>query len=187
MDKQIILDSFKPLINEYSWNVKKGHGSFLTFEFGQPLLEIGDQKIWKTSAFPFDQHQTRSAVIHGLYHLWIYCCNWKIHINDKQIAFEEFSDEDIKNATEFLNGQKLVGVTIDTKNAVTKFKFDLEGELLTCNQSYEQGIEMWMLYMPEQVLTFNNIGQFKLTDKDGDVSGAKFESVESEVINMKPA
>jgi len=184
MNEQIIKDSFKPLINELAWNVKKGHGSFLTFEFGTPNLEIGEPKIWKTLPFPSNEHPTRQTTVRGDFHLWIYCCNWKIQIKDKQIAFEESSDEEIQKATEYLNGQKLVSIVINTKTARTIFKFDLGGELLTFNQSYEPETEIWMLYMPKNILIFNNLGQFCLIDKDEDVKEEKFVTVESELINI---
>jgi len=102
------------------------------------------------------------------------------------LAFEESSDHEIGNAAEFLNGQKLTSLSIDTLKAQTKFQFDLDGELLTFNESYEPGTEMWMLYMPEKILTFNNLGQFSLTNMESDVTEKKFETAETEIITMNP-
>ena len=186
MNIQTIQESFKPLLNDHAWNVKKGHGSFLTFEFGTPEFKFGAPTVRATASFPSNEHPTRQVAIHGKYHLWIYCCNWRISIDKQQIAFEESSDEGIQNAAEFLNGQKLTSVNIDIKNAITRFSFDLGGELLTFNESYGNGAEMWMLYMPKNVLTFNNLGQFSLTNRNTEPKQEIFEQLDLEDIEITP-
>jgi hypothetical protein len=186
MHEQLIKDSFKPLLNEVAWNVKKGHGSFLTFEFGIPSLEIDEPKIWKTLPSPLNEHPKRQAVIRGTFHLWIYCCNWNINIGSQNLAFDESTDEEIQNAANFLNGQKLTAVNIDIRNARTVFKFDLGGELLTFSETYDKGTEMWMLYMPENVLTFNNLGQFCYNTLDSTPDKDVFEQLNVQQIEINP-
>ena len=57
-----------PMIGETAWNVAKGHGSFLTLEFGPPSLV----------AIKHPSRDSRSAHVRGAWGLWIYCCHWKI-------------------------------------------------------------------------------------------------------------
>ncbi len=41
---QRVRDSFSPLYGMPCWNAKHGHGSFITFEFGEPHLEIHEPR-----------------------------------------------------------------------------------------------------------------------------------------------
>lgn len=185
MKSQIIHESFNHIINQHAWNVDKGHGSFLTLEFGTPEIEIKDPKTWESLPYPLNEYPTRETSIHGRYHLWIYCCNWIINVGGKQIANDESSDELIQNATTFINGQKLISVQIDINKATTKFKFDLGGELLTFNNNYESGIEMWMFFMPDKTLTFNNKGEFCFNGRNANTQNTNFEKIDKELINIK--
>src|SRR6516165_10824081 len=120
---------FTPLHRLPSWNVQKGHGSFLTFEFGQPSLEIGQvQESWPTS-FGFACGH-RSAFVHGDWHLWIYMCAWRMR-QDGNVICESDSDEvTIARGCGVLNGQALSSVVVPTAGT-TIFRFDLGG-LLEC-------------------------------------------------------
>jgi len=42
---QKIQDLFRPLIGEMAWDVRCGHGSFLTMEFGQPHIAVRDPVV----------------------------------------------------------------------------------------------------------------------------------------------
>jgi hypothetical protein len=46
-----------------SWGVKRGHSSFVTFEFGQPRLEIG--KVHQSKSKDFGPYRARSAYVSG--------------------------------------------------------------------------------------------------------------------------
>ncbi|MEL6537673.1 MAG: hypothetical protein AAFQ98_19790 [Bacteroidota bacterium] len=166
--------------------MKKGLGSFLTFEFGTPKLEISKPLIRKSTPYPKIKHQSREVVIHGAFHLWILCSNWKIKLGVQQIAFDEDTDEAIQNAADYLNGQKLLSVHIDLKKTTTVFKFDLGGELTTYNEAYKAGQDMWFLYMPEKVLAFNNLGQFCLADGDAPPAEQKYEHIAVDQITINP-
>ena len=67
------------------WNAKSGWGSFLTMEFGLPHLEIREPSPPKPdwSLRTRRSQARRLVVVHGEWHLWIYCCEWKVHTGKK--------------------------------------------------------------------------------------------------------
>jgi hypothetical protein len=80
--------TFAPLIGLPAWFVRKGYGSSLTMEFGNPHLEIRQPK----AASPQVSDQVRRALARRLvlprgdWHLWIYCCHWRVLAEDREIA-----------------------------------------------------------------------------------------------------
>ena len=136
-----------PLLGRPCWNVKPGWGSFLTMEFGRPALEIRDpihchgprtsEKVRKLLA-------RRRVIIHGEWHLWIYCCDWIVSFKGKQVG-DSRSPRSYRRAASELDGQKLVGIAIDPRSTRTVFEFDLGGSLET--RPYDQD-EQWKLKEP---------------------------------------
>lgn len=185
MNKETIESIIKPLINQFTWNAEKGHGSFLTFEFGKPKLKFETPRLQSLYSKPWNDFIKRDVTIHGELHLWIYCCNWNIIIRGKRIVFEESSDKEIEMAMAFLNGQRLISVNINVEKSSTRFKFDLDTELVTYNESYDSGAEMWMLYTGENVLTFNNLGECSFHHENTSPSNQKFEKIEINEIEIK--
>ncbi len=145
---------FEELYGKPCWGVKQGFGSFLTMEFGKPHLEIREPIIASTGASKKVRASLakRGAYVHGDWHLWIYCCAWEVLFNDKQIAHSESSDNRIKRATNFLDGQKLLRFSIVPRGMRCTFEFDLGGILKTW--PYGRRHEQWLLYEPSgKVLT----------------------------------
>jgi hypothetical protein len=66
--------AFAPVTGLPAWNVRKGHGSFLTLEFGKPHLVVRQPIVAAPEAS--DEVRTalrhRSVYPHGEWHLWIY-------------------------------------------------------------------------------------------------------------------
>lgn len=184
MDKTEIEYYFLKISNKPCWNVQKGIGSFLTFEFGEPKIEFTEPKIWKHLKYPFNQSQRRRVFFKGTEKLWIYCVDWKIYMNGVEVAYNESDDTQINNGTKLLNGQILNEVEIDCQNGMTKFLFDLGGELVTCNQTHQDRDEAWMLFADERVLTMNNIGQFNLCDLNYVTSDEDFVDLGDRLIRI---
>ena len=139
------------------WNVQQGVGSFITLEFGQPILKIG--KIYKRKGKP-----KRQVYVHGEWHLWIYCCNWEYFQDSELIAHNESSKREMKQATNDLNGQSLSQIAFDGQSTI--FEFDLGGrlEIYPSNEYGNENIEQWYLFLQrEHVITFHANG--KLTKK----------------------
>jgi hypothetical protein len=138
------------------WSVEQGYGSFLTFEFGQPHLEVREPLLENAK-----KHlRYRAVKVHGEWHLWIYCCSWEIYLNSRLIAHSESPRRKIRNALKYINGQKIIKVEIDCETADTVFYFDLGGVLRT--EHYNDDIyEQWMLYEPQgNVLSVRNDGMY---------------------------
>ncbi|MDB4743423.1 hypothetical protein OAF98_02965 [Planctomicrobium sp.] len=149
---------FAPLLGLPCWQVKPGYGSCITMEFGEPHLEIREPKVFASDRSPKvrEMFARRNVTVRGEWHLWIYCCDWSI-LNAKQIV--GFSDDDASYcaATQFLDGQALTSVTVDSL-ASTRFSFDLGGLLTT--SPYDDS-EQWMLYNPDgNVLSLRADGSY---------------------------
>ena len=144
------------------WSVKQGHGSFLTFEFGLPHLDI-KEPILNSS---IENRRYRKVSIQGDWHLWVYCCDWEIFLDDKLSANSESSVEEINRALECIDGQKIIKIEIDPKTADTIFQFDLGG-LLTTKHYTDEIDEQWILYEPKgNVLTVRSDGLYSYLAKD---------------------
>ena len=150
---------FQPLIGVPSWNVKKGYGSFLTFEFGNPSLSIREPRDTLNSNPRVRQILARRCVtVRGRWHLWVYCCDWRISMGRESLAHNESTDEEIAAACIELDGQAIQNVTCESKIGRTHFHFDLGGVLETSPYDDEL-LEQWMLYLPDgNVYTYRSDG-----------------------------
>lgn len=149
MSPEIVSQVFEPILGLPGWLVKKGQGSFLTFEFGDPSLRIREPMEPKPEASDaFNQYRTRRLVtVRGQWHLWIYCCDWEITEGEKLLAHSESSDEQIADATRYLDGQALQEVSVSPDSS-TVFRFDLGGVLRTKRWEKEEVSEQWLVYEP---------------------------------------
>jgi hypothetical protein len=137
----LIREIFQPLYGKPCWQVHQGWGSFLTFDFGEPHLDINDQS---TSA-----HPRRYISIIGDWHLWIYCCGWRIYAKDHELAHCESDEDTIRKATHYLNGQALLKVDISHDlNCI--FEFDLGGwvEAFPNYDAYSIDTNLFFLFEP---------------------------------------
>src|ERR1700676_478999 len=83
--------AFAPLIGLPAWFIQRGHGSFLTLEFGAPHLEIREPKVVRPD---MDERvaallRRRQVSLGGEWHLWIYCCHWRVLSGSEEIAWSE--------------------------------------------------------------------------------------------------
>ena len=158
MSAQLSLDDqIKPLLGLPCWNVQRGHGSFLTFEFGEPHLKVGEPH--RRPAGARVGGLTRPAFVHGDWHLWVYCCHWEASYGGEVLAHSESVDEEIDVAARALNGQALTCVALD--GTLATFDFDLGGRLVT--RPNDAGDEQWLLYAPMgKVVTFTSEGTLEL-------------------------
>ncbi|WP_162232726.1 hypothetical protein [Sphingomonas sanxanigenens] len=146
--------SFEPVFGHPAWGVSRGHGSFLTMEFGDPELVVHE---WPSGL-------RRSVNVHGAWHLWIYCCRWTLSDKGGRLAERDDADGEIDRAVHLLNGQKLIGVEIDRTSAETRFLFDLGGLLATSpnpNNSDDPDVQ-WKLMTAETCFKVRADGCFSL-------------------------
>ncbi len=73
-----VQEVFRPLYGTPCWNARHGHGSFITFEFGQPHLHVREPSEPDPSRSPAVQRmlRRRTVFVHGEWHLWIYQLHW---------------------------------------------------------------------------------------------------------------
>lgn len=115
---KIIDRIFQPIYGLPCWNVKHGWGSFLTLEFGEPHLEIAEPRELDETASTLARglFRRRRITLRGVWHLWIYCCDWYLYTTDQLIADsdpEGTTKERIAPAARELDGQKLLEVRLE--------------------------------------------------------------------------
>lgn len=161
-----ISEAFAAVLGLPSWLVRKGHGSFITLEFGDPKLSVDKPRLLPTfiDGGPA-RTMIRSAHVQGAWHLWLSCCLWSLRLNGVELAQSESEDHTIGRALGILNGQALTSVEVDPRSASTTFAFDLGCVLATrpspATTRDEEPAEQWMLFQPNgQVLTIRGDGRF---------------------------
>jgi hypothetical protein len=146
MSAKLLQQIFKKLYGKPSWNVQRGWGSFITFDFGKPRLEVL-KKVFKPGKRR--KYPQRYAYIHGEWHLWIYCCDWVIRQDGRKVG-DSTSNEKIDRGCLVLGGQYLTKVVVNPKNWQTDFYFDLGGHLQTKPYKKEdEPSKTWKLGCPD--------------------------------------
>lgn len=136
-----------------AWGVKQGHGSFLTFEFGEPELAVEERHT-------AERGLRRSAHVHGQWHLWIYCCHWRVVQEGLQLAWSEDADRIIGHATAVLNGQKLLAVNVAPEEGRSTFSFDLGGSLETWPYGDDPADEQWTILATGEAFAYRADGTY---------------------------
>jgi hypothetical protein len=154
-----------PLIGLPAWLVQRGHGSFLTLEFGAPHLQIREPKVVapgvdvKVAA----SLQRRKVTPRGEWHLWIYCCHWRVTSGRKVIAWSEATDRDIATVAKELDGQMLTAAEADPAQGTSVFEFDHGATVLQTWPYGTGGDIQWMLYMQSgDVFSYREDGSYSL-------------------------
>lgn len=162
-----VADAFAAVLGRPSWLVRKGHGSFVTFKFGEPELEIREPhlgSVYIDGAPP--KALQRSTQVHGQWHLWVYSCDWSLSLGEARIAHSESDAITLARALHVLNGQARTAVSVDPSNGATRFVFDLGCTLTTTpatTGTYSgEPVEQWFLYEPSgHVLTVRGDGMYQ--------------------------
>jgi hypothetical protein len=140
--------SFSRLVGKPCWEVKRGFGSFLTIEFGEPHLEVREpRESTSESKKVRDLMSRRTVHVRGEWHLWIYCCHWAVFDGSGKLVGDASSKKAIDRAAKYLNGQALVAGALVPRGMRTVLEFDLGATLET--KPYNRTDEQWMLYEPE--------------------------------------
>jgi hypothetical protein len=154
------------------WGVKRGQGSFLTLEFGEPRLVVREPIRAQSHSLKVRRRLARRHVyVAGEWHLWIYCCDWVVRSGTRVIG-DSSSVRRIERAARFVDGQKLLRVELAPRGARTRFVFDLGAVLET--RPYDRTSEQWFLYQPSgRVLVLRADRRFS-QGKGGRVSAEKW-------------
>ena len=168
---------FNKIYGKPCWQVRAGHGSFLTFEFGRPHLEVREPVAAAAAARVQAGLARRSIVVHGDWHLWIYCCEWEVFSRGKRVA-DSSTRTKIRRAVDILDGQKLTQFSILPRKVECVFRFDLGTVLRT--HPYDRESEQWMLFEPShKVLVLRGDGHYKHTRSDIADDSGKWNTVVS--------
>jgi len=160
-----MLKAFAEVLGLPCWGVKKGQGSCLTLEFGEPHLLIREP-VQANSRFPRIRRLMgrRHVYVAGSWFLWVWACNWSVRTGGKLIGDSSTPRRAARAARE-LDGQKLVGIILAKRGARTRFLFDLGSVLETT--PYSRMGEQWMLYTPKKrVLVFRGDRRYSIQRSD---------------------
>ncbi len=160
----LIAEAFAPVAGMRCWEVQQGHGSSITFEFGEPRVE-------SLKVMPMPLHiggkqlkvPRRTTCVRGDWHLWIHCCNWALDWDGQELVHSESSREEIGHALQHLNGQDFTRVEVERKNGSSRFLFDLGFALRTWPYAKDGTVyDQWHLYQPSGVvLTVDSNGEVR--------------------------
>lgn len=148
------------------WNVRPGHGSFLTLEFGKPYLVVREPiPVPRGSSAKVRRHLAgRQVYPRGEWHLWIMHCDWEVSCKSKRVG-DSSTKSSIGRAANFLNGQKLTQYSISPRKVQSIFVFDLGAILKTF--PYDKNSEQWQLFDPShKVLVLRADGRYKYVRSD---------------------
>lgn len=97
-------EAFRPLLGLPAWQVKRSHGSFVTFEFGQPRM---DQIRYRTREGYLPDVlagiELKLMTVRGDWHLWIYCCHWSLSLQGIELSHCESDDVTMARALRLLD------------------------------------------------------------------------------------
>lgn len=138
-------------IGRPAWCVCRGHGSAVTMEFGAPHLAVREP-VQRVSDDTKKAHRSllrRRVTPYGDWHLWIWCCHWRITSDSDEIANSEMADAAIENALNEIDGQKLLSVDATPDNATSVLRFEHGVEFQTWPWAEIDGdlADQWMLFM----------------------------------------
>jgi hypothetical protein len=159
--------AFGKIYGKPCWSVEQGHGSFLTFEFGKPHLDVHEPIVASKTVSSRVRKGLERRLIHarGQWHLWIYCCAWEVLSNGRRVGHSESTDIKIQRAADFLNGQKLVRFSNFPRKYQCLFEFDLGGRLKT--RPYDKESVQWRLFEPsKRVLSLRADGLYRHIHSD---------------------
>ena len=171
---QILKDSFGQLSGLPCWGVKRGHGTSLTLEFGQPHLRIREPEV-DPLAESLGKH--RCVSVAGQHHLWLHLGDWEISYEGEQIASSNSEQDQIDRGTFLLDGQILTKFVQQRSPTESQFHFDLGGKLVIRKYIISAADEeLWHFYSGDSVLSLLSSGilEYGAKDETSDES-AKFE------------
>ena len=158
---RVIAEAFRPLAELPCWGVKRGYGTFLTFEFGSPKLVVREPIVASAGASERVRRllARRNVYVSGQWHLWIYCCEWEVYEHGRKVG-DSSSPGKVDRAARLLNGQKLTAARLSSRGVRTTLEFDLGARLETA--PYDRTSEQWNLYEPSgDVLTLRAGGYYR--------------------------
>jgi len=151
---------FEPLMRRVVWQMRRGHGSFLTMEFGTPHLVVREPIV------PSLDHsdrvtrilRRRRVDVTGDWHFWVEYGDWRISTADGVLTSDDPPGSSSDECLRDLEGQRLVSVVPGSHAQSCGFEFDLGGSL-DIWPSNEIPDDQWSLYRWDgDIAAFSNTG-----------------------------
>ena len=122
MDKKL-KELLQQVVGELVWAAKRGHGTFITMEFGSPHMVVREP-IKSTSTMPrVVRHLARRHVsILGEFSLFVQDSRWSISTRDQTVGLDT-SETAVREMLLDLDGQRVSAVSF--AEADTTLEFDL--------------------------------------------------------------
>jgi len=177
---EIEREIFSRLYGIPSWNVKRGYATFVTFDFGQPYLEI-NEKIIEREVNGL-RSKRRMTSVYGEWHLWLYDSEWSISQGSTEICNSKSEDSLVDRGCTFLNGQAIAKISIEKEHNKTTIDFDLEGRvvILPDQDDREDPPDLWMLFCPNgMVFSLRSDGCFSYQRNNTVQEEERYEAIES--------
>lgn len=124
------------VIGQKAWGVKRGIGSFVTMEFGQPL----------PPKYP-------NGTSHGEWHLWVYGGAWRLEKGEHVVVASEDDQTKIETEIRCLEGCALDSFEVMTPALDALLTFEQEIVLrifsMYSEEAEDRGMDNWLLYTPD--------------------------------------
>jgi hypothetical protein len=124
------------IISKKAWGVKRGVGSFVTIEFGQPMPP-----------------KSPNGKSYGEWHLWVYGGEWRLEKGEHVAVASEDTQTKIDTEIQCLEGCVLQSFEVMTPalDAVLTFEPDLVLRIFSIysEETEERGMDSWLLYTPD--------------------------------------
>ena len=127
------------IIGKITWLPRMSFGTFVTFEFGTPLL-VTREPITKPDVHP--RLAQRRVTVQGEQHLWIQADHWRLKTRDWTASS---NDERLSvwQKLETLAGSRLISLEATPNGSILKFEY---GEALMLQPSPDALQTQWSIY-----------------------------------------
>jgi hypothetical protein len=122
-------DVFLPVIGQFAWLVKRGHGSFLTMEFGSPHLIVREPITVSPNSLPQVSKRLamRRVYVTGDFHFWMIEADWRLCVADDTVTSDDVDRARVDRCLDELDGQRLLSVTRADAPHACVLQFDQGG------------------------------------------------------------
>jgi hypothetical protein len=120
MDKEI-KELLQQIVGELVWAAKRGHGTFITMEFGAPHLVVREP-IKSTSTAPRVVRllARRQVSIRGEFSLFIQDSRWSISTKDRTVGLDS-RESVVREVLQDLDGQRVSAVSFASADTILEF------------------------------------------------------------------
>jgi hypothetical protein len=163
-----IKEFFAPFIGQLVWQVRRGHGSSLTMEFGTPHLSVREPIVARPESSRRVRRnlQRRHVDVTGDWHFWVQYGDWKISTVEGILTSNHGPGSQLDECLRDLEGQRLVSVDPGARERSCAFSFDLGG-ILEIWSSTEIPDDQWSLYSWDgDIVTCQNDGTLAFEKAD---------------------